>query len=360
MIKFLHAADFHLDAPFSSLSQETAAQRRREQREAVFQLVDRCNAADCDLLLLAGDLLDSDGAWPETVEALTEAFGRCRAQIFLSPGNHDRYIPGSPYEATVWPDNVHIFSRNRPEPVALPELGCVVWGAAFTSMDCPPLLEGFHVQDPELCNLMVLHGEVRANSNYNPITEAQIAASGLAYLALGHNHQCGGPLRAGDTVYGWPGCLMGHGFDETGRKGYFLGEITDRGAVSVRFEPLPGRRYEVLHLEAGADAAAAIEAAIPPDAARDIYRIYLEGEAEAPDCRALCRRFAPRFFGLTVRDHTRPPVDLWASAGEDTLKGLYLRALKARYDRETDEAVRAQLAMAARFGLAAMEGREAP
>ena len=79
-----------------------------------------------------------------------------------------------------------------------------------------------------------------------------------------------------------------------------------------------------------------------------------------PNCRALCRRFAPRFFGLTVRDHTRPPVDLWASAGEDTLKGLYLRALKARYDRETDEAVRAQLAMAARFGLAAMEGREAP
>ena len=32
MIKFLHAADLHLDAPFSALSPEQAAARRQEQR----------------------------------------------------------------------------------------------------------------------------------------------------------------------------------------------------------------------------------------------------------------------------------------------------------------------------------------
>ena len=32
MIKFLHAADLHLDAPFAALSPEQAAERRREQR----------------------------------------------------------------------------------------------------------------------------------------------------------------------------------------------------------------------------------------------------------------------------------------------------------------------------------------
>ena len=43
MIKFLHAADFHLDAPFASLSREAAVRRRQEQREAVRRLVTACN-----------------------------------------------------------------------------------------------------------------------------------------------------------------------------------------------------------------------------------------------------------------------------------------------------------------------------
>ena len=357
MIKFLHAADFHLDAPFASLSREAAVRRRQEQREAVRRLVTACNEADCDLMLLAGDLLDSDGAWQETIDCLVEQFGACRAQIFLAPGNHDRFLPGCPYDAVQWPDNVHIFTKNRLEAVALPELGCAVWGAAFTQMDCPPLLEGFTVTDPELLNLMVLHGEVRPNSAYNPISEAQIAASGLDYLALGHVHQCSGPLRAGKTTYGWPGCLMGRGFDECGDKGYFLGEL-DRSGCIVRFVPLPGRRYEIFHVQAGDDAAAAIEAALPPDTAADICRIYLEGEAEPVDERALYRAFAPRFFGLTICDRTVPKVDLWASAGEDTLKGLFLKDLKEQYDRAEDEETRRCIALAARSGLAAMEGRE--
>ena len=77
MIKFLHAADFHLDAPFSSLSRAAAVRRRQEQREAVAALVRACNEAQCDVMLLAGDLLDSDAAYPETIACLTEQFAAC-------------------------------------------------------------------------------------------------------------------------------------------------------------------------------------------------------------------------------------------------------------------------------------------
>lgn len=359
MIKFLHAADFHLDAPFSSLSREAAARRRREQREAVEALVDRCNAEDCDLMLLSGDLLDSDGAWRETVECLKESFGRCRARVFLAPGNHDRMIPGCPYDTVSFPENVHIFRENRLEAVTLPELCCVVWGAAFTQMDCRPLLEGFSVRNPDLVNLMVLHGEVRPGSPYNPITEAQIAESGLDYLALGHVHRYDGIHRAGKTVYAYPGCPMGRGFDETGEKGYLLGEI-DRAGCAVHFVPLPGRRYEMCSVEAGSDALAAIEAALPENTAEDIYCIYLTGEADTPDTRALYRALAPRFFSLTIVDQTTPKVDLWAAAGEDTLRGLFLQELKARYDAAREEPERRRIAQAARLGLWAMEGRDAP
>ena len=43
MIKFLHAADLHLDAPFSALSPEQAAARRQEQR-ALRRLGGLCGA----------------------------------------------------------------------------------------------------------------------------------------------------------------------------------------------------------------------------------------------------------------------------------------------------------------------------
>ena len=33
MLKFIHAADFHLDSAFAALPPEKAAERRREQRE---------------------------------------------------------------------------------------------------------------------------------------------------------------------------------------------------------------------------------------------------------------------------------------------------------------------------------------
>ena len=51
MIKFLHAADFHLDAAFSALTGEQAALRRREQRELLDELAELCR--DRELVLLS-------------------------------------------------------------------------------------------------------------------------------------------------------------------------------------------------------------------------------------------------------------------------------------------------------------------
>ena len=54
MIKFIHAADFHLDSAFSNLSPEQARERRQEQRQALKDFAQACEG--CELVLLAGDL----------------------------------------------------------------------------------------------------------------------------------------------------------------------------------------------------------------------------------------------------------------------------------------------------------------
>ena len=246
MIKLLHAADLHLDSPFSGLSPEQAAARRKEQRELPAKLAELCRIHGCDALLLAGDVFDGESVAPETVEALLAAFAACPCPVFLAPGNHDPLSAASPYRTERWPVNVHIFASRAISPVELPEQHCRVFGAGFESAYESGLLGGFSAPQDGWVNVMVLHGDaLNPNSPYNAVTKEQIAASGLRYLALGHIHQSSGLLRAGHTAYAWPGCAMGRGFDELGEKGAYLVTLTDSDC-SLEFLPLGGRSYEIL------------------------------------------------------------------------------------------------------------------
>ena len=89
MLKIIHGADFHLDSPFSGLSPEQAVQRREEQRELLDRLAALARDRQADLVLLAGDLLDSERVYRETALALSRALGAIPCPVFISPGNHD-------------------------------------------------------------------------------------------------------------------------------------------------------------------------------------------------------------------------------------------------------------------------------
>lgn len=357
MIRFLHAADLHLDSPFHGLAPAEAAKRRQEQRKLIRDIAELANSQKCDLVLLSGDLFDSENAFPETVEALCRALESMDAQVFIAPGNHDYLCLGSPYFTAQFPKNVHIFTEAEITSVSIPALGCTVYGAGFTARNVPSLLDGFRVQDAGTLNLMVLHGDPEtAQSPYNAITKEQIEHSGLDYLALGHIHLRSTPAKLGKTTYAWPGCPMGRGFDELGEKGVLLGTVSETG-VETSFHPLEGRRYEILEIPAGDDALASIEAALPAGTENDIYRIRLTGPSEPLDLRQLQAKLESRFYTLHLRNETTPKVDIWQESGEDTLKGQFLLLLQQKMKTATEEE-KAILTMAAQLGLDAMEGRE--
>lgn len=355
MIKLLHGADFHLDSAFSALQPARAAQRRQEQRLALEQLGQA--AKDCDILLLSGDLFDSARVYRDSLEALQQLFASLEAEIFIAPGNHDFISPGSPYLKEEWGENVHIFTSSEIQRVHLPRLNCDVYGAAFTSPEMPGLLDGFRVTDPGICNIMVLHGDLKADSPYNPLSTEAITASGLDYLALGHVHSRSEQVL-GKTLCVYPGCLMGRGFDECGEKGIYLAAL-EKGNCRARFLPLDVRRYEILSVEAGEDPLAAILAALPEKTEQDCYRILLTGESDPLSISHLEEQLAERFYSLSIRDCTRPPQALWAAAGEDSLRGYFLGTLKEEYAR-SDEARQEKLLQAAKLVTALMDGREVP
>lgn len=359
MLNIIHGADFHLDSPFSGLSPERAAQRRGEQRDLLTRLAQLAREKQADLVLLSGDLMDGETVYRETAQALSQALGGIPCPVFLAPGNHDCYSPSSVYATLDWPDNVHIFTSPAVEGVDLPQLNCTVYGRAFCSpheTDSP--LAGFQAAEDGRLTLACLHGDTAPGSGYGPISQEEIAASGLDYLALGHVHQYSGLQRAGRTVWAYPGCPEGRGFDELGDKGVLVVTVDDGGAVSAEFVPLARRRYEILTVDVtGAESpAAALAAALPADAGEDCCRIVLTGERgeEPPELAALAALAEPRFYSVTLRDQTRERRALWARSGEDSLTGLFLRTLRSGA-LEGDG-----LELAARFGLAALENGEDP
>lgn len=372
-MKLLHASDFHLDSPLTGLPPDKSARRRGELREVPARLAKLAGEEGADLVLLSGDLLDGERVYPETVRALAQALGDMAVPVFIAPGNHDYYHPKSPYALTAWPDNVHIFTQPGLEAIELPGLNCVVHGCAFTAPhreDDP--LSGFAAPDDGKLHLLCVHGEVGLAGSYGPIDPKSLEKSGAAYAALGHIH-AGMSGRAGKTLWAYPGCPEGRGFDELGPKGALivtfggsaqLGISSPDGpafapidlgvqSAAARFVPVCRRQYriEAVNVDSFTDT-------LPQGESPDLVRLLLTGESRfVPDLAALTAQAAPHFFHVELRDRTTLPTDLWARAGEDTLTGLFLREMKARLEGAED-GERDKLLLAARFGLAALEGGE--
>ena len=346
-MKVLHAADLHLDTAFTGHSEEATAMLKKALASIPDQIVALCKQHDCDLLLLSGDVFDGN-ATADGIRNLQNALRDVAIPTCITPGNHDFCSPDSPWLTEVWPANVHIFTKPVIESIALPELDCRIYGAGFTSMDCPPLMTDFHAEGKETFHIGVLHGDpMQKNAPYNPITPAQIAASGLQYLALGHLHTRG-RFVAGETLCAWPGSAMGRGNDETGERGVYLVTVTD--SAQAEFLPLDVPHFYDLEVEVLDTPENTVNSVLPPVGNSDFYRITLVGECEPFSIADL---HFPHFPHLQLRDRTSPPTDLWGCIGEDNLEGVFFKLL-----HEAMEAGNEDAQAAAKLARRILDGRE--
>ena len=349
-LKILHSADWHLDSPFVGFSEQQRELLQQAQRKIPGKIAELCRKEDCDMVLLAGDLFDGE-AKRETLELLKRELENCGVPVLIAPGNHDFCGDGSLWQKETWPENVFVFTGEL-ESVTIQGLNCRIYGAAFRSMDCPSLLEGFRAQGDEAYCIAVLHGDpLQRNSPYNPITNAQVRNSSLDYLALGHVHKAG-LFRSGETLCAWPGCPMGRGWDETGEKGVCIVTIDQETAVQARSLHLP--RFFDLEAEIHGDPFEAVEAVLPAVPGDDFYRVTLTGSGDV-DLEQLRGEFAD-FPNLELRDKTEPPVEVWADTDQDTLEGIYFGMLRKAMEEAPENA--RQIQLAAEISRKILSGRE--
>jgi len=342
MMKILHSADWHLDAPLGLSDEAQRSKLRTELSRIPLKIAALCKEKQCDILLLSGDLFD--GAYAaDTLQNFKTALQSLEIPVFIAPGNHDFVGADSPWLTETFPENVHIFTHPAIESISLPELDCRVYGAGYISMDCPGLLEDFTPSHTETYAIGILHGDpTQISSPYCPVTKEQVKRSGLDYLALGHIHK-GDSFLAGKTLCAWPGCPMGHGYDETGEKGVLLVTLDD--TVTAEFIPLDTTRFYDWEVEVRQG----LDSVLPPVGNENFYRITLEGTSDPLDLARLKQDYA-RFPNLLLRDHTVPPVDIWGSAGADTLEGMYFGLLREENSH--------QATLAAKISRQILDGQE--
>ena len=115
MIRFIHAADLHLDTPFSGLEQ-TSKRLAGKLREAPFEsfsrIVDIAIEKKVDFVLLAGDLYNTKRVNIKAQSLFIEQLNRLEKidiPVYLIRGNHDYLTEESKTLALPFPENVHTY-----------------------------------------------------------------------------------------------------------------------------------------------------------------------------------------------------------------------------------------------------------
>ena len=258
-MKFIHAADIHLDSPLKGLEAYEGApvdEIRGASRRALENLVRLAMDEKVDFVLIGGDLYDGDWKDHNTGLFVVRQMGRLREAeipVFIVRGNHD--AENKMTRSLPMPDNVTMFSAKKPQTKILPELDVAIHGRSFAqAAESDNLALEYARGDRGLFNIGLLHTSLdgrQGHASYAPCSASDLAAKGYRYWALGHVHQRE-ELTADDTPIVFPGNLQGRHIRECGAKGCQIVHVDDAGDITMEFRPLDVLRWQRVAVDCSA------------------------------------------------------------------------------------------------------------
>jgi DNA repair protein SbcD/Mre11 len=358
-VRFLHAADVHLDSPLQGLAarEDLPAEHIRHcTRRAFSKLIDLCLEEDAAFLILAGDLYDGDWKDLSTGRFLAAELRRLGRPCYLVRGNHDarsvitRSLP--------MPANLHEFPEERAGTFLLEGARVALHGRSFaTRTTTEDLSASYPPPVPGFLNIGVLHSSAEErgeHETYAPCSVQALALAGYDYWALGHIHERRVLSERPWIVF--PGNLQGRHARETGAKGASVVTVQGNAIARVEHRPLDVLRWARLEVDAtGASAPeltarieAAARAAVAEAEDRPLFarlvvtgetalhaRLTMEPEQAGNEAMNAAGAAGGALWIETVRVATRAPQ---AAPGEA------LAALEAAFaDAARDPALRARL-----------------
>jgi DNA repair protein SbcD/Mre11 len=355
MLRIIHTADIHLGARHDDLGVQAAAQRDR-QFAAFRATVDLALAEKVDLVLIAGDLFDSNVQPRRSVEKVAAELKRlamARIRTVIIPGTHDVYDRTSIYRAYDLKAMAGSTDRDDLVTVLTPELrkihlaalDVIVHGRVFDTKRAPvsPLqgLDAGTDNDGATWRIGMVHGSIaipgKTDRDEVVITSEEIAASRLDYLALGHWHssQQG---RAGAVTYAYAGAPEAVALDQDRAGKVLLVEMeAAEGKRIVTVEDRVVGRTTFQRFEADAAGiggqTALIDSLIKradPDLVLDVRVVGVRPDELDLHIDEIESALAPSFLKVRVRDVSVPALTEGTLPSPDTVVGAFIRDLEAR------------------------------
>lgn len=255
-MRFIHAADIHLDSPLHGLSayaDAPADMLRNATREAFSKLVAVAIDEQVDFMVIAGDLYD--GTWRDhnTGIFFCKEMGKLRRAgipVYVLHGNHD--AESEMTSQLQLPDNVHTFSTKKPQTYRIDALKVALHGHSFKDKAVTANLAAAYPSPVDgYFNIGVLHTALEgssAHANYAPCTVAELHAREYQYWALGHVHEFAMWDEASTIVF--PGNLQGRNIRETGRRGAVIVNVSEADKLSVERLFIDVLRWESVIVDA--------------------------------------------------------------------------------------------------------------
>ena len=258
-LRFVHAADLHLDSPFSGLRSAAPDKVTSALRQATFDayenIIDLCISKRVGALLIAGDVYD--GA-DRSLRAQLKFFDGLKRlddagiRSFICHGNHD---PLDGWEARlVLPSScVRFGDAVKGEPLFPEEPDrATVYGISYPHRDINENLSSrFRSLPRSKLNIGLLHANVGGNpdhDSYAPCSVSDLQDTDIDYWALGHIHTREVLQQEGPSIV-YPGNPQGRHPNELGSRGVYLVEIDEQGRVNLEFYPMDVIRWDRKRLD---------------------------------------------------------------------------------------------------------------
>lgn len=229
MLKILHTADLHLGKDFKYLG-EFGKELRETIKHTFSKIIDLALDREVDLLLISGDLFDSNKVSSKLVGYILDELKRLNEiPVCIIPGTHDCYDLNSMYrrnEFTHNLGNIFIFRDPASTTKIFKGLNVAIHAKAnTTNLGSESPLKDLKPSKDVAFNIALAHGSIKIEGKYNPdeyvIDPKEIENSGMDYLALGHWHKCA-EYSFGQTKAWYSGSPETLQFEDRDESGYVL------------------------------------------------------------------------------------------------------------------------------------------